>query len=182
MFLQRLADGRDGGHVCKALAGTGYRPVVYDNLSNGAPEAVQWRPLEIGDLLDEERLRAVVTTHRPVGVVHFAGRIEAGASVTDPAAFHDANVAGTLTLLRVIKAAGVDAIVMSSTAAVYGDPERLPIDETHPTQPVNPYGHTKLMAEWMLQDLHAADGLRFAALRYFNAGGADPDGQLRETA
>ncbi|KAA5604248.1 UDP-glucose 4-epimerase GalE [Roseospira marina] len=170
-----------GSHTCKALAGAGFRPVVYDNLSNGARQAVQWGPLEVGDLDDAERLAAVVAAYAPKGVLHFAGRIEAGASVTDPAAFYDANVAATLTLLRVMRAAGLDAIVFSSTAAVYGDPDVLPIPETHPLHPVNPYGRTKRMAEEILADLHTAEGLRYAALRYFNAAGADPDGDLWET-
>jgi UDP-glucose-4-epimerase GalE len=170
-----------GSHTCKDLARSGFRPVVYDALSNGARHAVRWGPLEVGDLRDEARLGAVFATYRPVAVLHFAGRIEAGASVSDPAGFYDANVAATLVLLRVMRASEVGVIVFSSSAAVYGDPEVVPIPETHPLRPVNPYGRSKRMVEDVLADLHAAEGLRFAALRYFNAAGADPDGDLFET-
>ena len=169
-----------GSHACKALARAGYRPVVYDNLSNGVAEAVKWGPLEIGDLHDAARLAAVVDRHKPLGVLHFAAFIEAGESVGAPARFYRNNVAGTLALLGVMRAAAIDKIVFSSTAAVYGEPEVTPIPETHPLRPVNPYGRGKLMVEEILRDVSAADGLGYCALRYFNAAGADPDGELGE--
>ena len=169
-----------GSHACKALAGAGYRPVVYDNLSNGVAEAVKWGPLEIGDLHDAARLAAVVDRHKPLGVLHFAAFIEAGESVDAPTRFYRNNVAGTLALLGVMRAAAIDKIVFSSTAAVYGEPEVAPIPETHPLRPVNPYGRGKLMVEEILRDVSAADGLGYCALRYFNAAGADPDGELGE--
>ena len=169
-----------GSHTCKALARAGFLPVTYDNLSNGVVEAVKWGPLETGNLHDEARLAAVVARHKPVGVLHFAAFIEAGESVREPARFFQNNVAGTLALLRVMHLAGIDKIVFSSTAAVYGEPEVTPIPETHPLRPMNPYGRSKLMVEEVLRDVSAAEGLRYCALRYFNAAGADPDGELSE--
>lgn len=169
-----------GSHACKALARAGYRPVVYDNLSNGIREAVKWGPLEVGDLQDEARLAEAFARHKPVGVLHFAAFIEVGESVRQPARFYQNNVGGTLSLLRVMTGAGIDTIVFSSSAAVYGDPKVTPVPETHPLKPVNPYGRGKLMIEEILRDVSAAQGLRYCALRYFNAAGADPDGDLAE--
>lgn len=169
-----------GSHTCKALSRAGYRPVTYDNLSNGIREAVKWGPLEVGDLHDEDRLATVFDIYRPVAVMHFAAFIEAGESVRYPEKFYHNNVAGTLALLRVMLAKGVDKIVFSSTAAVYGNPEIVPIPESHPLRPVNPYGRSKMMVEEILKHVSAAHGLRYCALRYFNAAGADPDGELGE--
>ncbi len=169
-----------GSHTCKALARAGLRPVVYDDLSNGARGSVRWGPLEVGRLEDEARLAAAVARHRPAAVVHFAARIEAGESVRDPENFYRTNVCGTLALLRAMGAGGVDAVVFSSSAAVYGEPQAVPIPEDHPLRPVNPYGRSKLMVEQILADAAAAGGPRFVALRYFNAAGADPDGELGE--
>ncbi len=169
-----------GSHVCKALARAGFRPVVYDDLSNGIREAVKWGPLEVGALADEGRLAEVIRRHQPVGVLHFAAFIEAGISIREPEAFYRNNVGGTLSLLNAMRETGLDKLVFSSTAAVYGDPEQVPIPESHPWRPVNPYGRSKLMVEDILRDTAAARNLRFCALRYFNAAGADPEGELRE--
>ncbi|MFV3078072.1 UDP-glucose 4-epimerase GalE [Niveispirillum fermenti] len=169
-----------GSHTCKALARAGYLPVVYDNLSNGVQEAVRWGPLEIGALEDEVRLAAVIAHYKPVAVVHFAAFIEAGESVREPKRFYRNNVAGTLSLLRAMREANIKRIVFSSTAAVYGAPERTPIPEEHPLRPMNPYGRSKLMVEEILADIAAAYGVSYVALRYFNAAGADPDGELGE--
>lgn len=169
-----------GSHACKALHRAGFRPVVYDNLSNGVPWAVKWGPLEVGELEDEARLAAVIERYRPVGVLHFAAFIEAAESVHAPERFYRNNVGGTLALLRVMRAAGLDRLVFSSTAAVYGEPEVVPIPESHPLRPTTPYGRSKLMVEEILRDVAAADGLHYCALRYFNAAGADPDGELAE--
>lgn len=169
-----------GSHACKALALVGFQPVVYDDLSNGVAEAVRWGPLEQGSLHDEARLAALVARYRPVGVLHFAAFIEAGESVRHPDRFYHNNVSGTLSLLRAMRGAGVDRLVFSSTAAVYGEPETPAIAETHPLRPVNPYGRSKLMVEEMIRDIAAAQGLRFSILRYFNAAGADPAGALCE--
>ena len=169
-----------GSHSCKALARAGFLPVAYDNLSNGVAETVKWGPLEAGDLHDEARLAQVVAAHRPVGVLHFAAFIEAGESVRDPLRFYHNNVAGTLALLRVMAGTGLDKLVFSSTAAVYGEPEQVPIPESHARKPVNPYGRSKLAVEQILTDIAATGTLDYCALRYFNAAGADPDGELGE--
>ncbi len=169
-----------GSHTSKALAGAGFRPVVYDDLSNGHRDAVRWGPLEDGSLNDEARLSAVFAAHRPVAVICFAGFIESARSVIEPLAFYANNVAGVLTLMTVMERHGVDILVFSSSAAVYGEPVALPISESHPLIPTTPYGRSKLMVEQMLEDMCAAGTVRHASLRYFNAAGADPDGDLRE--
>jgi len=172
--------GYIGSHVCKALAAAGYRPVTYDNLSAGHRWAVRWGPLERGNLAHAARLENAIRRHRPFAVVHLAGVIAAGESVVDPAKYYDINVAGTLTLLSVMRRQGVDRIVFSSSAAVYGEPLATPIREDHPLAPINPYGAGKLVCERMLHDFAAAYGLRSVSLRYFNAAGADPDGDIGE--
>lgn len=169
-----------GSHACKALALMGHEPVVYDNLSTGHEDAVRWGPLEVGDILDRERLSAVFVAHRPDMVMHFAALAYVGESVQDPNLYYRVNVAGTLSLLETMRRHGTDAIVFSSSCATYGIPDRLPIEETTPQSPINPYGFTKLVAERMLVDFERAYGLRWVALRYFNAAGADPDGELGE--
>ncbi|SMF59135.1 UDP-arabinose 4-epimerase [Tistlia consotensis] len=172
--------GYIGSHVCKALAAAGWLPVTYDNLSNGHRWAVRWGPLEVGDLQDRARLDAVLERWRPQAVLHFAAYIAAGESVVDPGKYYENNVLGLLSLLAAMGRAGLDRIVFSSTAAVYGTPRRVPIDERHPLEPVNPYGSTKLVCEQLLRDFAVAHGIRSVALRYFNAAGADPDGELGE--
>ncbi len=172
--------GYIGSHTCKQLAASGHTPVVYDNLSNGHRDAVRWGPFEAGDVTDGARLREVFRAHKPQAVIHFAGLIEVGISVTDPAAFYHTNVTGSLTLLRAMIDEGIERIVFSSTAAVYGRPATVPIPETAPTVPINPYGETKRAVEAMLGYFAAAYGVRYAALRYFNAAGADPGGDLGE--
>lgn len=169
-----------GSHICKSLSKAGYWPVTYDNLSNGVVDAVRWGPLEIADLREEGRLQGVMARYRPIAVLHLAAEIEVGASVHDPIRFYGTNVAGTLSLLRAMRAASIDRIVFSSTAAVYGEPVILPIPEIHPLRPMNPYGRGKLMVEEILRDAAAAYSLRYCVLRYFNAAGADPDGELGE--
>ncbi len=172
--------GYIGSHTCKQLAASGHTPVVYDNLSNGHRDAVRWGPFEAGDVTDGVRLREVIGTHKPHAVIHFAGLIEVGISVSDPAAFYHANVNGSLTLLRAMIDEGINEIVFSSTAAVYGQPDAVPIPEDAATVPINPYGETKRTVEVMLGYFARAHGVRYAALRYFNAAGADPDGELGE--
>ncbi|AHE96948.1 UDP-glucose 4-epimerase [Thioalkalivibrio paradoxus ARh 1] len=172
--------GYIGSHACKALALAGYTPVAYDNLVYGHREAVRWGPLEPGDIADRKRLDAVVAQYQPEAVLHFAAYAYVGESVQDPAKYYRNNVAGTLTLLEALVHHDIRRIVFSSTCATYGVPERTPIDEDHPQQPINPYGASKLMIERMLQDFDAAYGLRSVSLRYFNAAGADPDGEIGE--
>lgn len=168
-----------GSHVCKALAQAGHRPIVLDDLSHGYRDAVRWGPLFTADLADREALRAVFRRHAPAAVIHLAGYIAAGESVADPGRYYGNNLRGTLALLEGMKEAGVLRIVFSSSAAVYGVPDSTPIGETARLSPVNPYGHTKLMCEQMLRD-HSVHGMTSVSLRYFNAAGADPGGDLGE--
>lgn len=172
--------GYVGSHACLALAEAGFRPVAYDDLSNGHREHVRWGPLEVGDIRDAARLDAVFEVHRPLAVLHFAARIEVGESVKDPGAFFDVNVGGTITLIEAARRAGVNALVFSSTCATFGEPVRLPMAETHPQAPLNPYGRGKLMVEQALADYDRYVGFRSAVMRYFNAAGADPEGRIGE--
>jgi UDP-glucose 4-epimerase len=172
--------GYVGSHACLALAEAGFRPVVFDDLSNGHREHVQWGPLELGDIRDAARLDTVFAAHAPIAVLHFAARIEVGESVRDPGTFFDVNVGGAITLIEAARRAGVNALVFSSTCATFGEPVRMPMDETHPQAPLNPYGRSKLMVEQALADYDRYVGLRSTVLRYFNAAGADPKGRVGE--
>lgn len=172
--------GYVGSHACMALAEAGFRPVVYDNLSNGHAGFVQWGPLEVGDISDRARLDPIIATYRPVAVMHFAALIEVGESVKDPARFYTNNVGGAAVLIDAAIRGGVGAMVFSSTCATYGDPICTPMDETHPQAPLNPYGRSKMMVEQMLADCSAHSGLRSVSLRYFNAAGADEKGRIGE--
>jgi len=169
-----------GSHACKALAAHGFTPVVYDNLSHGHEDAVRWGPLERGDILDRDRLREVIGKHKPAAIMHFAAFIAVGESVDDPGKYYRNNVAGSLSLMEAARDQHIGAFVFSSTAAVYGLPETVPIPEQTPKLPINPYGHSKWMVECMLRDFGSAHGLKSIALRYFNAAGADPDGEIGE--
>jgi len=172
--------GYIGSHACKALAQAGYRPVAYDNLVYGHPEAVRWGPLAVGDTADRAALDAAFAEYAPVAVMHFAAYAYVGESVVDPAKYYSNNVGGSLSLLEAMRAAGCGAMVFSSTCATYGEPASMPIREDHAQLPVNPYGRTKLVIEQAMADYGRAYGLRSAALRYFNACGADPDGEVGE--
>jgi UDP-arabinose 4-epimerase len=172
--------GYIGSHACKALAAAGLTPVVYDNLSRGFAWAVKWGPFEPGDLLDQPRLEDVIGRHRPVAVMHFAAFAYVGESVAYPATYYRNNIVGSLSLLEAMRAHGVDRIVFSSSCTTYGVTGAGPIGEDTPQAPVNPYGATKLAIEQALKDYGPAYGLRAVALRYFNAAGADPDGDIGE--
>lgn len=172
--------GYIGSHACKHLIRHGHDVVVYDNLSTGFRELARWGEFEQGDILDEARLRECMRRHRPDGVIHFAALSQVGESVRDPGAYYRNNVGGTISLLAAMRAEGVTRIVMSGTAAVYGQPRRMPIREDFPAEPLNPYGASKLFMERMLRDHAAACGLNWISLRYFNAAGADPDGETGE--
>jgi UDP-arabinose 4-epimerase len=172
--------GYVGAHACKALAARNYLPVVYDNLVHGHREAVKWGPLEVGDIADRGALDATIAKYRPVAVMHFAAFTYVGESVADPGKYYRNNVAGTLSLLEAIRDAGIDRLVFSSTAATYGTPRSVPIQEDAPKFPINPYGQSKLTAENMIADFSAAHMIRAVRLRYFNAAGADPDGDIGE--
>lgn len=172
--------GYVGSHCCLALKRAGHEVVVYDNLANGHERFVKWGPFERGDIRDRARLTEVFTKCEPEAVLHCAALIEVGESVRHPDRFYDNNVTGALALLDVMREAGVKPFVFSSTCATYGEPRRMPMDETHPQAPVSPYGWTKLMIEQASRDIAAAHGLRFAHLRYFNAAGAAPDEGIGE--
>jgi UDP-arabinose 4-epimerase len=172
--------GYIGSHVCKELHRAGYSPVCYDNLIHGHRHAVRWGPFEHGDIADSRKLLEVFAAHRPCGVVHLAAFAYVGESVVKPAKYYLNNVAGSLSLLEAMRVSGVSAMVFSSTCAVYGVPKVMPITEQTVPDPVNPYGASKLMIERMMRDYHRAYGLNSIALRYFNAAGADPNGDIGE--
>ncbi|MBC7144571.1 MAG: UDP-glucose 4-epimerase GalE [Thioclava marina] len=172
--------GYIGSHCCKALAKAGREPVVYDDLSRGHADAVRWGPLVVGDMRDRALLEKTLAEHRIGAVIHFAALAYVGESVGAPEHYYDVNLGGMTALLEAAEAVGVDKIVFSSSCATYGTPDRLPISEDLPQDPINPYGRTKLVCEWMLQDAQVAHRLRYAALRYFNAAGADPEGEIGE--
>lgn len=172
--------GYIGSHTCKALAAAGYTPISYDNLVYGHRWAVKWGPLEEGDIADRARLNEVIERYQPAAVLHFAAYAYVGESAEDPGKYYRNNVAGTLTLLEVMRDRGIDKLVFSSTCATYGVPAVIPISEDHPQCPINPYGASKLMVERMLSDFDVAYRLRSISLRYFNAAGADPDGEIGE--
>lgn len=172
--------GYIGSHTCKALAHAGYLPVTIDNFVYGHDWAVKWGPLEEGDIGDPEFVERVVREHRIEAVVHFAAYAYVGESMSEPAAYFRNNVINSLSLLETMHSCGVRTIVFSSTCATYGLPEEVPIGEEHPQRPVNPYGESKLFLERTLNWYEAAYKLRSVALRYFNAAGADPDGEIGE--
>lgn len=172
--------GYIGGHACKALARAGYLPVTVDDLSAGHEWAVKWGPLVRADVADRAALDAVFREHRPEGVLHFAARIEVGESMRDPGKYYGNNCVASLRLLEAMRDHGCRRIVFSSTCAVYGAPQRLPLTEDHPQWPVNTYGWSKFTVERMLEDFHRAHGIANLRLRYFNAAGADPDAELGE--
>jgi UDP-glucose 4-epimerase len=164
--------GYVGSHCALALHAAGHRVVVYDNLSNGHRAFAKFGPLIEADLRDQAALSQALSDHQVDVVLHCAALIEVGESVVNPAAFYQVNVAGSLALLAAMAQAGVSRIAFSSTCATFGAPAYLPLDETHPQAPLNPYGWTKLMVERMLRDHAGAHGLKATALRYFNAAGA----------
>ncbi|MDQ0394798.1 UDP-arabinose 4-epimerase [Labrys monachus] len=172
--------GYIGSHACKALRRAGYLPVSFDNLAYGHEWAVKWGPLERGDLLDKARLSEVIRAYRPLGVLHFAAFAYVGESVVEPAKYYRNNVVGSLNLLEAMREEGVGTLVFSSTCATYGIPAGLPITEDTPRHPINPYGATKLHVERMIADFGPAYGLASLSLRYFNAAGADPEGEIGE--
>ena len=173
--------GYIGSHTCKALARAGYLPVSYDSLETGNRWAVKWGPFEHGDIADQTRLLSVIHKYKPSAVIHFAASAYVGESIANPAKYYRNNVVGTLGLLEAMRLGGVRRIVFSSTCATYGIPDVLPISESAPQSPINPYGHSKLMVEQILKDYVAAHGLSVVALRYFNACGADADMEIGES-
>jgi UDP-arabinose 4-epimerase len=171
--------GYIGAHTCKALALAGYRPITFDNLATGRRDFVRWGPLVEADIRDVTAVADACRSHGVVAAIHFAAHALVGESVTNPAKYYQNNVAGTLSLLEGLRHAGVDTIVFSSSCAIYGAVNQ-PISEDTPPNPINPYGASKLMVERILADYAASYGIRWSALRYFNACGADPDAEIGE--
>lgn len=172
--------GYVGSHVVQALLEAGHEPVVYDNLSTGHAAAVPEAELVIGDVADRERLAETLQRRPFDGCVHLAAASLVGESMRDPSRYFHNNVGGGLTLFDALVASGVPWAVLSSTAAVYGEPEEVPIPEERPRRPTNPYGESKLMLERILGWYEQAYGLRYIALRYFNAAGAHSSGRIGE--
>ena len=172
--------GYIGSHAAKVLSQAGHRVVIFDNLSAGHREAVLGAPLIVGDTGDVETMRRAIRDSGASAVMHFAAWLSVPDSVRDPAGYYRNNVTGTIGTLAAMAAEGCRQFVFSSTCAVYGEPVETPIRETHPTSPVNSYGQTKLAIEHALPHFERAYGIRSVRLRYFNAAGADPDGELGE--
>lgn len=172
--------GYIGAHMCKYLFQHGYQPVVLDNLVYGHAEAVKWGPLVQGDMADPKILAHIFSRYDIAAAMHFAAFCYVGESVTHPARYYQNNVAGTLNLLEGLLAHDIKHFIFSSSCATYGEPLAVPIPESHPQNPINPYGQSKLMVERILEDYRTAYGLRSVSLRYFNAAGADPDGEIGE--
>jgi len=173
--------GYIGSQTCKALAQAGFLPVVLDSLDTGHAPSVKWGPLHQGDLRDKALIAELVGRYRIRGAMHFAAFSLVGESVKDPLKYYDNNVGAATAFTRALIEGGVEAFVFSSTAAVYGNPETSPIPETHPTRPINPYGASKLAFESALRWIGEAHPFRWNALRYFNAAGADPEGETGES-
>lgn len=172
--------GYIGSHVCKLLHRNGFRPIVIDNLVHGHRVAVKWGPFIEGSFGDSELLAQVFSNYRISAVMHFAAFCNVGESVQQPIKYYQNNVANGVRLLETMIQGHVKNLIFSSSCATYGEPREIPISESHPQNPINPYGSTKLMIEKMLPDFQNAYGLQHVSLRYFNAAGADPEGELGE--
>src|ERR1700733_9863061 len=170
--------GYVGSHCCKAFAKAGWNVVTLDNLSRGWRDAVRWGPLVKCDIRDSVEVRAALNKYKPELVAHFAAFAYVGESVTEPAIYYNNNTAGTLALLDSLRAAGCHHLLFSSTCATYGNPVQLPMDEEHPQAPINAYGWSKMIIERMLKDYGSAYGVASVSLRYFNAAGCDPEGDI----
>ena len=172
--------GYIGSHSAKALSRAGYRVVTYDNLTAGHRDAVRYGPLLEGDVTNLAAVRTALRQHEIFAVMHFAALLDVGESVREPGRYYRNNVIGALTVLEAMAAESVRYFVFSSTCATYGEPQETPISESHPQQPINSYGETKLAVERALPHFRLAYGMRWTALRYFNAAGADPEGEIGE--
>jgi UDP-glucose 4-epimerase/UDP-arabinose 4-epimerase len=173
--------GYIGSQTCKALSHAGFLPVVLDNLATGYAPSVKWGPFHQGDLRDRALVADVVARYGVKGAMHFAAYSLVGESVSNPLKYYDNNVGAAVAFTEALIGAGVEAFVFSSTAAAYGIPSVSPIPETHATNPINPYGASKLAFENALRWFGEAYPFRWSALRYFNAAGADPDGETGES-
>ncbi len=174
--------GYIGSHVVKQLGEKGFDILVVDNLSTGHKEAVLYGRLQVLDLSDKQRLRDVIKDFKPDAVIHFAASIEVAESVKKPLKYYQNNTANTLNLLEILHEEGINRFIFSSTAAVYGEPDNIPVRETDPLKPINPYGRSKAFVEKILKDLSEADNsFRYVSLRYFNVAGADPEGKIGQS-
>lgn len=173
--------GYIGSHVVKQLGLAGERIVVLDNLSTGFADSVLFGELVVGDTGDQQLVSEILENHNIESVLHFAAHTIVPESVSDPLKYYGNNTVNTRNLLQCCQQAGVKHFIFSSTAAVYGTPDQPLINEATPTNPINPYGTSKLMSEWMLRDLSAATDLHHVVLRYFNVAGSDPDGQIGQS-
>ncbi len=169
--------GYIGSHACKTLAQAGYAPVVYDDLSTGHPEFVKWGPLIVGDVRDRTRLADVMSLLQPAAVMHFAAKSLVGESFQNPDLYHQVNAGGTTAVVQAMQRTGCESLILSSSCAVYGNASAAPIAEDQAIDPISPYGASKAAAE---QIAFSAYGIRTVALRYFNAAGGDPDGEIYE--
>ncbi|HSX04090.1 MAG TPA: UDP-glucose 4-epimerase GalE [Rhabdochlamydiaceae bacterium] len=172
--------GYIGSHVCKALAANGDIPITFDNLSSGHKWAVKWGPFFEGDILNTDQLEKAILLHRPTAVIHLASYIDVRESKRDPLKYYENNLVGTLSLLQVLCKHQIKKLIFSSSAAIYGKPLYTPIDENHPKNPINPYGKIKWAIENLLEDFYHSHGLSSISLRYFNAAGADLEGEIGE--
>ncbi len=172
--------GYIGSHTAKCVAQAGHTPIIFDDLSEGNAWAIKYGTHIHASLADPTAIQKAFNDHNIDAVIHFAASVHVGDSVTNPIHYYENNVIASLNLLNAMIQANVKHIIFSSTCATYGEPAKVPIDENNPQLPVNPYGETKLVVERALQSYAHAYGLRYAALRYFNAAGADPDGELGE--
>ena len=172
--------GYIGSHTCKALAQAGYLPITLDNLVYGHKWAIKWGPFIKGNILDRKVLDEIFEKYYPLAVLHFAAYALVEESVKKPGKYYHNNVTGTISLLEAVHDHGCKNFVFSSTAATYGKPKIIPVPVNHPQAPINPYGWSKLMMERILKDFDHAYGIKHASLRYFNAAGADPDGETGE--
>jgi UDP-arabinose 4-epimerase len=172
--------GYIGSHTCKALYKSGFTPVVYDNFSLGHKYAVKWGEYIEGDIRDKKKLTYALKHYRPHAVMHFAANSLVGESFVSPEKYYNNNVYGAINLLETMCDNGIKHLVFSSTCATYGHPQTIPIDEKHCQKPISPYGKSKLMIEHILEDFEKAYGITYSSLRYFNAAGADIDGEIGE--
>ena len=169
-----------GSYTCKYLSKNGYNPIVFDNLITGHRRMVNWGSFIEGSMADSKLLKIIFTEYRIKAVMHFAALSEVGKSVSEPGKYYQNNVANTLNLLEVMIENNIRHFIFSSSCATYGEPIEIPITEQHPQNPITPYGRSKLMVEQILKDFSNAYGLKYVSLRYFNAAGADPDGEVGE--
>jgi UDP-glucose-4-epimerase GalE len=172
--------GYIGSHICKLLKLHKFDVVVYDNLFTGSRSLARWGDFVHGNILDTRKLEYVLRSFNIEGVIHCAGLAYVDESVISPDSYYETNISGTLSLLRAMRAANVKRMVVSSSCAVYGQPREMPINESFPLSPINPYGFTKYAMERMMDDFGGAFGIAGVALRYFNAAGCDPDGETGE--